>query len=113
MAKSSKKTWKMTTNEALEELLGKKAAKRLRKIAKQLTAAGVPLLFGSVLVGYYYIQFSRMIDARMHGEFQRTDPRIFARPLTIRRGQRIPIRLRSADDTEKSEGFGRRPPPGR
>ena len=39
MAKSSKKTWKMTTNEALEELLGKKAAKRLRKIAKQLTGS--------------------------------------------------------------------------
>jgi hypothetical protein len=29
----------MTTNDALEELLGKKAAKRLRKIAKQLTGA--------------------------------------------------------------------------
>jgi hypothetical protein len=39
MAKSSKKTRKMTTNEALEALLGKKAAKRLRKIAKQLTGA--------------------------------------------------------------------------
>jgi penicillin-binding protein 1B len=52
-------------------------------------AAGIPLLLGSILVGYYYVQFSRMIDARMHGEFQRTDPRIFARPLTIRRGQRI------------------------
>ncbi len=52
-------------------------------------AIGVPLLLGSVLVGYYYVQFSRMIDARMHGEFQRTDPRIFARPFLIRRGQRI------------------------
>jgi hypothetical protein len=30
-----------------------------------------------------------MIDARMAGEFERTDPRIFARPLTIYRGQRI------------------------
>lgn len=39
MAKASKKTRKMTTNEALEALLGKKAAKRLRKIAKQLTGA--------------------------------------------------------------------------
>ncbi len=54
-------------------------------------AVGVPFLVVSVFVGYYYIQFSRMIDARMHGEFQRTDPRIFARPLTIRRGQRITL----------------------
>jgi penicillin-binding protein 1B len=52
-------------------------------------AVGVPLFVVSVFVGYYYVQFSRMIDARMHGEFQRTDPRIFARPLTIRRGQRL------------------------
>jgi penicillin-binding protein 1B len=52
-------------------------------------AVGIPLFIGSVVIGYYYVQFSRMIDARMHGEFQRTDPRIFARPLTIRRGQRI------------------------
>jgi penicillin-binding protein 1B len=49
----------------------------------------VPLLVGSALIGYYYVAFSRLIDARMHGEFERTDPRIFARPLTIRRGQRI------------------------
>jgi penicillin-binding protein 1B len=52
-------------------------------------AVGIPLLVVSGFVGYYYVQFSRMIDARMNGEFQRTDPRIFARPLTIRRGQRV------------------------
>src|SRR4029079_14251755 len=38
-----------------------------------------------------YVQVSGMIDARMHGEFQRTDPRIFGRPLTIRRGQRVSL----------------------
>jgi penicillin-binding protein 1B len=52
-------------------------------------AIGVPLLLVSVVVGYYYVTFSRMIDARMHGEFQRTDPRIFARPLIVRRGTRV------------------------
>src|SRR4029450_238586 len=50
---------------------------------------GIPFLITSTFVGYYYVQFSRMIDARMHREFQRTDPRIFAPPLTWRRGQRI------------------------
>jgi hypothetical protein len=39
VAKSSKKSQKMTTNEALEQLLGKKAAKRIRKVAKQLIDA--------------------------------------------------------------------------
>ena len=35
MAKSGKKR-KMTTDEALESLLGKKAAKRLRRVAKEI-----------------------------------------------------------------------------
>ena len=52
-------------------------------------ALAVPLLIFAAGVAYYYVVFSRMIDARMHGEFQRTDPRIFARPLTVRRGQRV------------------------
>jgi penicillin-binding protein 1B len=52
-------------------------------------AVGIPLVLFLSVVTYYYVGFSRLIDARMHGEFQRTDPRIFARPLTVRRGQRI------------------------
>ena len=52
-------------------------------------AVGIPLVVASVAVTYYYISFSRIIDARMHGEFLRTEPRIFARPLTVRRGQRV------------------------
>jgi penicillin-binding protein 1B len=50
---------------------------------------GIPFLIISVVVGYYYVTFSKMIDARLHGEMQRTDPRIFARPFTVRRGQRL------------------------
>ncbi len=44
------------------------------------------LLSGSVLV-YYYISFSRIIDERLHGERERTLPKVFARPVTLRRGQ--------------------------
>lgn len=51
----------------------------------------IPFVIIFSVTGYYYVSFSRMIDARMHGEFQRTDPRIFARPLTIRRGQRMTL----------------------
>ncbi len=52
-------------------------------------ALAIPSLVLSVVVGYYYVTFSRMIDARLHGEVQRTDPRIFARPFVVRRGQRL------------------------
>ena len=52
---------------------------------------GVPLVLAGAAITYFYITFSRTIDARMHGEFLRTDPRIFARPLSIRRGQRVTL----------------------
>jgi penicillin-binding protein 1B len=52
-------------------------------------AVGVPFLLLSLVVSYYYVQASRLIDARMHGEFERTDPRIFGRPFIVRRGQRL------------------------
>ena len=39
MAKSTKKRRKLTTSEALEQLLGRKAAKRLRQLANQLAKA--------------------------------------------------------------------------
>ena len=47
------------------------------------------LLMFSAVVGHYYVSFSRMIDARLHGEITRTDPRVFARPFTVRRGQHL------------------------
>jgi penicillin-binding protein 1B len=50
---------------------------------------GIPLVLLCGVMSYYYVTFSRMIDARMHGQFERTDPRIFARALTIRRGERM------------------------
>jgi penicillin-binding protein 1B len=46
-----------------------------------------PLVVLSVVLAYYYVQFSRMIDARIHGEMQRVDPQVFARPFELRRGQ--------------------------
>ena len=43
----------------------------------------------SAVMGYYYVLFSRMIDARIHGEMVRVDPRVFARPFEIHRGQSL------------------------
>jgi penicillin-binding protein 1B len=42
-----------------------------------------------VVLGYYYVVFSRLIDTRIHGDMQRVDPRVFARPFEVRRGQTV------------------------
>ena len=48
--------------------------------------AGLAVVLSAVL-GYYYVQFSRIIEARLHGERDRVIPRVFARPLTLHTGQ--------------------------
>jgi penicillin-binding protein 1B len=52
-------------------------------------ALALPLILLSALVGYYYATFSRQIEARLHGERERVLPRVFARPLELRRGQAL------------------------
>ena len=41
------------------------------------------------VLGYYYVSFARIIDARLHGERDTVFPRVLARPLEIRRGQSL------------------------
>ena len=53
-----------------------------------VTAAAL-FVITCALGGYYYVTFSRMIDARLHGERDRVLPRVFARPLEIRRGDNV------------------------
>ena len=40
-------------------------------------------------LGYYYVSFARLLDARLHGERATVLPRVFARPLELRRGQSL------------------------
>ncbi len=54
-----------------------------------LTAAGLLLIVVSGVFGYYYTQFSSLIEARLHGERDRVIPRVFARPLILHSGQGI------------------------
>ncbi len=54
-----------------------------------LVVFGSVFLLLSTVTVYYYVKFSRMIDARLHGEFSRADPRVFGRPFEIRRGQAV------------------------
>jgi penicillin-binding protein 1B len=63
---------------------------RRHRLLKPLAWATVVCgLVGSAVFGYYYVQFSRLIDARLHGERDRVIPRVFARPLTFNTGQVI------------------------
>jgi len=54
-----------------------------------LVAAGVTFVILAAVCIYFYTGFSKMIDARLAGETQRSDPRIFARPYEFRRGQSL------------------------
>jgi penicillin-binding protein 1B len=63
---------------------------RRHRLLKPLLAAGaVTAIVTSGALGYYYVQFSRVIEARLHGERDRVIPRVFARPLTFNTGQVI------------------------
>jgi penicillin-binding protein 1B len=53
-------------------------------------ALGVVALCGLAVAAtltYFYISFGKLIDERLHGERERTLPRVYARPVDIRRGQ--------------------------
>src|SRR5919197_271760 len=48
-----------------------------------------PLILLCAALGYYYVSFARILDARLHGERDTVFPRVLARPLEIRRGQSL------------------------
>jgi penicillin-binding protein 1B len=52
-------------------------------------ALSVPLVLLSFVASYYYVRFAHLIDARLHGERTTVLPRVFARPLELRRGQSL------------------------
>jgi penicillin-binding protein 1B len=54
-----------------------------------LLGIGIPTVVVVTLMAYYWVVFSRMIDARISGDMQRTDPRVFARALELHRGQSV------------------------
>jgi penicillin-binding protein 1B len=60
--------------------------KWLRVTALTLVAVAAALSFAAA---YYYVSFASVIDARLHGARQRVLPKVFARPLELRRGQAL------------------------
>ena len=49
----------------------------------------VPALAALAVAGYYYVTFSRLVEAQLRGERARTVPRVYARPLELRKGQAV------------------------
>jgi penicillin-binding protein 1B len=61
-----------------------------RRWIRYLLGAAVVLAFLLIAATtYFYISFGRLIDARLHGERERTLPRVYARPVDVRRGQAL------------------------
>src|SRR5205814_6440933 len=58
-------------------------------VRRTAIALSIPAATLSVAAVYYYISFAHLIDARLHGERERVFPRVFARPLELRRGQAL------------------------
>ena len=81
MAKPQSKTALLTVRIA--------AIWRRRWVRWTVAALSVPAVLLFFAAGYYYVTFARLIDARLHGERERVFPRVFARPLELRRGQSL------------------------
>ncbi len=52
-----------------------------------LIAAGAPAVLLSVVLGYYYVVFSKLIDERLHGAREQVLPRVYGRPIELRTGE--------------------------
>jgi penicillin-binding protein 1B len=62
---------------------------RRRWVRVSALLLGIPTLILFVVAAYYYVVFARLIDDHLAGERQRVLPRVFARPLELRRGQSL------------------------
>ena len=67
--------------------------------------AAVVALGGTV--GYFYVKFARVVDQRLYGEPERSAPRVFARPLELRRG--LDLGTQPLGDRLNLLGYTRRP----
>ena len=54
-----------------------------------LLACGFVVLAAFAVTSYLYVSFARTIEERLHGERERTLPRVYARAVELRRGQSI------------------------
>ena len=80
-----------TKNQGKDRKKKRSIVERVRRLKRRwlwigLGAVALPAVILCALLGYYYVVFSRIVDARLHGERERALPQVFARPLEVRRG---------------------------
>jgi penicillin-binding protein 1B len=63
--------------------------RRRRWLLTLAIVCGLPALALGIAAVYYYTVFSQLVDARLHGERERVLPRVYARPMELRRGQAL------------------------
>jgi penicillin-binding protein 1B len=72
---------------------------------------GLPILAGAGIFGYSYLRFGSLIDERLHGHREHLLPRIYGRPLELRRGQWLTER--QLVDLLNDLGYAERDTPGK
>ena len=70
----------------MPEKTSRKGGRWARYGAYALSAVALVVL---ATLTYFYFSFSALIDARLNGERERTLPRVYARPVELRRGQSL------------------------
>src|SRR5665213_2600227 len=75
------------SNKGVKVRFGGLWRKRWVRVGTMVLLAFAAVSWG--VLGYYYVSFSRMIDASLHGERDKVFPQVFARPLEIYRGQSL------------------------
>jgi len=84
-----------------------RASWRKRWVRLAALALAIPTVVLCFVAGYYYVRFAHLIDARLHGERATVFPRVFARPLELRRGQSMTDR--QLIDRLNELGYAQRP----
>jgi bifunctional transglycosylase-like protein len=80
---------------------------RKRWVRYTAAALSLPVVFVCFFAAYYYVTVGRLIDTRLHGERDTVLPRVFARPLELRRGQALTDR--QLIDRLNDLGYAQRP----
>ena len=84
-----------------------RAARRRRWLWYLVAVTAVPAVALTGVFAYYYVMFSRQIEARLHGERDRVLPRVFARNFELYKGEGISER--QLVDRLNDMGYAERP----
>jgi len=87
----------------------KRPARHRRRWLILAVVLGLPALVATAMLGYTYARFSSLIDSRLHDQRERVLPRVYGRPMELRRGQALGER--QLVDRLNDLGYAERPRP--